>query len=237
MGLERICAVMQNVHNNYDIDLFQNIVKAVAHLANMTDLSNSSLRVIADHIRSCAFMVVDGVMPSNEGRGYVLRRIIRRAIRHGYRLGISDIFFYKLVAPLVKEMGDAFPELRVAQAQVETVLEREEKRFAETLGQGMKILESCVAKMDGCVIAGDTVFQLYDTYGFPVDLTADFAREHNLTVDYDGFEIALARLAILARIHIKILNLIRTRSLRVITILLIVHKLLHYSKQVKQLIT
>ena len=191
MGLERICAVMQNVHNNYDIDLFQNIVKAVAQLANMTDLSNSSLRVIADHIRSCAFMVVDGVMPSNEGRGYVLRRIIRRAIRHGYRLGISDIFFYKLVAPLAKEMGAAFPELLAAQAQVETVLEREEKRFAETLGQGMKILESCVAKMDGSVIAGDTVFQLYDTYGFPVDLTADFAREHGLTVDYDGFEKAM----------------------------------------------
>lgn len=191
MGLERISAVMQNVHNNYDIDLFQNLVKAVATLANQTDLTNSSLRVIADHIRSCAFMVVDGVMPSNEGRGYVLRRIIRRAIRHGYRLGIEDIFFYKLVAPLAQEMGDAFPELRAAQAQVETVLEREEKRFAETLGQGMKILEACVAKMEGSVIAGDTVFQLYDTYGFPVDLTADFAREHNLTVDYDGFEKAM----------------------------------------------
>lgn len=191
MGLERISAVMQNVHNNYDIDLFQNLVKAVATLANQTDLTNSSLRVIADHIRSCAFMITDGVMPSNEGRGYVLRRIIRRAIRHGYRLGIEDIFFYKLVAPLAQEMGDAFPELRAAQAQVETVLEREEKRFAETLGQGMKILEACVAKMEGSVIAGDTVFQLYDTYGFPVDLTADFAREHNLTVDYDGFEKAM----------------------------------------------
>ena len=191
MGLERISAVMQNVHNNYDIDLFQNLVKAVAKLANQTDLTNSSLRVIADHIRSCAFMIVDGVMPSNEGRGYVLRRIIRRAIRHGYRLGIEDIFFYKLVAPLAQEMGDAFPELRAAQAQVETVLEREEKRFAETLGHGMKILEACVTKMEGSVIAGDTVFQLYDTYGFPVDLTADFAREHNLTVDYEGFEKAM----------------------------------------------
>ena len=136
-------------------------------------------------------MIVDGVMPSNEGRGYVLRRIIRRAIRHGYRLGVSDIFFYKLVAPLAQEMGDAFPELRAAQAQVETILEREEKRFAETLGQGMKILEACVAKMEGSVIEGETVFQLYDTYGFPVDLTADFAREHNLTVDYAGFEIAM----------------------------------------------
>jgi len=191
MGLERISAVMQHVHNNYDIDLFQNLLKAAASLANMTDLTNSSLRVIADHIRSCAFMIVDGVMPSNEGRGYVLRRIIRRAIRHGYRLGVSDIFFYKLVAPLTQEMGDAFPELRAAQAQVETILEREEKRFAETLGQGMKILEACVAKMEGTVIEGETAFQLYDTYGFPVDLTADFAREHNLTVDYDGFEKAM----------------------------------------------
>ncbi len=191
MGLERISAVMQNVHNNYDIDLFQNLLKAAASVTNTTDLTNSSLRVIADHIRSCAFMIVDGVMPSNEGRGYVLRRIIRRAIRHGYRLGVNEIFFHKLVAPLAQEMGDAFPELRAAQAQVETILEREEKRFAETLGQGMKILEACVAKMAGTVIEGETVFQLYDTYGFPVDLTADFAREHNLTVDYDGFEKAM----------------------------------------------
>jgi alanyl-tRNA synthetase len=191
MGLERISAVMQNVHSNYEIDLFQNLLKAAAQLANNADLTNSSLRVIADHIRSCAFLVTDGVMPSNEGRGYVLRRIIRRAIRHGYRLGIQDIFFYKLVAPLVKEMGEAYPELTAAQAQVEKVLEREEQRFAETLGQGMKILEACVAKMAGTVIEGETVFQLYDTYGFPVDLTADFAREHNLTVDYDGFEKAM----------------------------------------------
>jgi alanyl-tRNA synthetase len=191
MGLERISAVMQNVHNNYDIDLFQNLLKAAASVTNTTDLTNSSLRVIADHIRSCAFMIVDGVMPSNEGRGYVLRRIIRRAIRHGYRLGVNEIFFHKLVAPLVQEMGDAFPELRKELEQVEKVLEREEKRFAETLGQGMKILEACVAKMEGTVIEGETVFQLYDTYGFPVDLTADFAREHNLTVDYDGFEKAM----------------------------------------------
>lgn len=191
MGLERISAVMQNVHNNYDIDLFQNLLKAAASVTNTTDLTNSSLRVIADHIRSCAFMVVDGVMPSNEGRGYVLRRIIRRAIRHGYRLGVNEIFFHKLVAPLAQEMGDAFPELRKELEQVEKVLEREEKRFAETLGQGMKILEACVAKMAGTVIEGETVFQLYDTYGFPVDLTADFAREHNLTVDYDGFEKAM----------------------------------------------
>ncbi len=191
MGLERISAVMQNVHNNYDIDLFQNLLKAAASVTNTTDLTNSSLRVIADHIRSCAFMIVDGVMPSNEGRGYVLRRIIRRAIRHGYRLGVNEIFFHKLVAPLAQEMGDAFPELRKELEQVEKVLEREEKRFAETLGQGMKILEACVAKMAGTVIEGETVFQLYDTYGFPVDLTADFAREHNLTVDYDGFEKAM----------------------------------------------
>jgi len=191
MGLERISAVMQNVHNNYDIDLFQNLLKAAASVTNTTDLTNSSLRVIADHIRSCAFMIVDGVMPSNEGRGYVLRRIIRRAIRHGYRLGVNEIFFHKLVAPLAQEMGDAFPELRKELEQVEKVLEREEKRFAETLGQGMKILEACVAKMSGTVIEGETVFQLYDTYGFPVDLTADFAREHNLTVDYDGFEKAM----------------------------------------------
>jgi alanyl-tRNA synthetase len=148
--------------------------------------------VIADHIRSCAFLVTDGVLPSNEGRGYVLRRIIRRAIRHGYRLGIQDVFFYKLVAPLAQEMGTAYPELKNAQAQVERVLKIEEERFAETLGQGMKILEACVAKLEGSVIPGDTVFQLYDTYGFPADLTADFARENGLTIDQAGFETAMA---------------------------------------------
>jgi alanyl-tRNA synthetase len=192
MGLERIAAVLQGVHSNYEIDLFQKLLKAAAELAGTTNLDQSSLRVIADHIRSCAFMVADGVMPSNEGRGYVLRRIIRRAIRHGYRLGIQDVFFYKLVAPLVEEMGGAYPELTSAQAQVERVLKKEEERFAETLGQGMKILEACVAKMQGTVIPGDTLFQLYDTYGFPVDLTADFARENNLTVDHAGFEIAMS---------------------------------------------
>jgi len=192
MGLERISAVLQGVHNNYEIDLFQPLLKTAAELANTDDLSNSSLRVIADHIRSCAFMVVDGVLPSNEGRGYVLRRIIRRAIRHGYQLGIKDIFFYRLVAPLVTEMGKAFPELIQAQDQVEQVLKKEEQRFAETLEQGMKILESCTAKIEGKVIPGDTVFLLYDTYGFPVDLTADFAREHQLTVDHAGFEIAMS---------------------------------------------
>ncbi|MGR9036077.1 MAG: alanine--tRNA ligase, partial [Gammaproteobacteria bacterium] len=192
MGLERIAAVMQGVHSNYEIDLFRTLLKAAAQLAGTGDLNQSSLRVIADHIRSCAFLVADGVLPSNEGRGYVLRRIIRRAIRHGYRLGISDVFFYKLVAPLVEVMGDAYPELKNAKAQVEKILKKEEERFAETLGQGMKILESCVAKLQGSVIPGETVFQLYDTYGFPVDLTADFAREHGLTVDHAGFEVAMA---------------------------------------------
>ena len=191
MGLERISAVLQGVHNNYEIDLFQPVLKSAAELVGTTDLTLSSLRVIADHIRSCSFMVADGVMPSNEGRGYVLRRIIRRAIRHGYRLGIHEVFFYKLVAPLAIEMGVAFPELKAAQANVERILKKEEERFAETLGQGMKILEACVAKMQGTVIPGETVFQLYDTYGFPVDLTADFARENQLTVDHAGFEVAM----------------------------------------------
>ena len=191
MGLERISAVLQDVHNNYEIDLFQPVLKAAAQLVGTTDLTLSSLRVIADHIRSCSFLIADGVMPSNEGRGYVLRRIIRRAIRHGYRLGIHEVFFYKLVAPLALEMGEAFPELKAAQANVERILKKEEERFAETLGQGMKILETCVAKMQGSVIPGETVFQLYDTYGFPVDLTADFARENQLTVDHDGFETAM----------------------------------------------
>ena len=188
MGLERIAAVMQGVHSNYEIDLFQNLLTAAAKLAGTNNLDQSSLRVVADHIRSCAFLVTDGVMPSNEGRGYVLRRIIRRAIRHGYRLGIRDIFFYKLVDPLVQEMGAAYPELKAAQEQVERVLKKEEERFAETLEQGMKILEACVAKLEGSTIPGDIVFQLYDTYGFPVDLTADFAREHKLTIDQAGFE-------------------------------------------------
>ncbi len=192
MGLERIAAVLQGVHSNYEIDLFQKLLKAAAKLANTDNLDQSSLRVIADHIRSCAFLVTDGVMPSNEGRGYVLRRIIRRAIRHGYRLGIQEVFFYKLVSPLVEEMGKAYPELKNAQAQVERVLKKEEERFAETLGQGMKILEACAAKLEGTVIPGVTVFQLYDTYGFPVDLTADYARENNLAIDHAGFEVEMA---------------------------------------------
>uniref|UniRef100_UPI00135A4286 alanine--tRNA ligase n=1 Tax=Methylicorpusculum oleiharenae TaxID=1338687 RepID=UPI00135A4286 len=192
MGLERISAVMQHVHSNYEIDLFQQLLQAAARLAGTNDVTNSSLRVIADHIRSCAFLVTDGVMPSNEGRGYVLRRIIRRAIRHGYRLGIRDVFFYKLVAPLADVMGDAYPELVHAREQVERVLKKEEERFAETLEQGMKILEACVAKLEGATIPGEVVFQLYDTYGFPVDLTADFARENHLTVDHAGFETEMA---------------------------------------------
>jgi len=191
MGLERIAAVLQGVHNNYEIDLFQKLLKVAADLAGTKDLTESSLRVIADHIRSCAFMVVDGVMPSNEGRGYVLRRIIRRAIRHGYRLGVREVFFFQLVAPLVAEMGEAYPELAAAQEQVERILKLEEERFAETLEQGMKILEACVEKIHGTVIPGDVVFQLYDTYGFPVDLTADYARENGLSVDHAGFDIAM----------------------------------------------
>ncbi|MEY4767681.1 MAG: alanine--tRNA ligase [Pseudomonadota bacterium] len=191
MGLERIAAVMQGVHSNYDIDLFQNLLKAAATLANTDNLDQSSLRVIADHIRSCAFLIADGVLPSNEGRGYVLRRIIRRAIRHGYRLGIREVFFYKLAAPLATEMGEAYPELIIQQAQIEKILQKEEQRFAETLDQGMKILETCVKNLQGSVIPGEIAFLLYDTYGFPIDLTTDFARENQLTVDHVGFELAM----------------------------------------------
>lgn len=188
MGLERLAAVMQGVHNNYDIDLFKALVQKASELTGEKDTSNSSLRVIADHIRSCAFTIVDGVLPSNEGRGYVLRRIIRRAIRHGYKLGQNDLFFYKLVPTLVEQMGDAYPELVQEQANVERALKLEEERFAETLENGMKILEEDIANMQGNVISGETAFKLYDTYGFPIDLTADIARERNLTVDEAGFE-------------------------------------------------
>jgi alanyl-tRNA synthetase len=192
MGLERIAAVVQGVHSNYEIDLFRTLVKAAADLAHLDTTDNSSLRVLADHIRSCAFLITDGVLPSNEGRGYVLRRIIRRAIRHGYKLGIRDAFFYKLVAPLCQEMGSAYPELPAARPMVEQVIHKEEERFAETLEQGMRILESHLKGLSGGIIPGDTVFQLYDTYGFPVDLTADIAREHGLTPDLAGFEKAMA---------------------------------------------
>ncbi|MFA7095446.1 MAG: alanine--tRNA ligase [Gammaproteobacteria bacterium] len=188
MGLERLAAVMQGVHSNYEIDLFRNLIAAAAELAHVDNHDNSSLRVIADHIRACSFLITDGVMPSNEGRGYVLRRIIRRAIRHGYKLGLTEPFFHKLVGPLVVEMGDAYPELRDAQQNVERVLRLEEERFAETLEQGLKILEQDIARLSGNVIPGETLFRLYDTYGFPVDLTADIARERGLSVDTAGFE-------------------------------------------------
>ena len=191
MGLERLAAILQDVHNNYDIDIFKHLIEAAAKETNTSDLNSKSLRVIADHIRSCAFMIVDGVLPSNEGRGYVLRRIIRRASRHAHQLGMNDLFFYKLVAPLVTQMGDAYPELKEAQSNVETILKAEEERFAETLDQGMKILEESIKGLKGNLIPGDAVFKLYDTYGFPVDLTADIAREKNLEIDEAGFEVAM----------------------------------------------
>jgi alanyl-tRNA synthetase len=192
MGLERLAAIMQGVHSNYQTDLFQGLMRAAAGLAGTGDLNDSSLRVIADHIRSCSFLVADGVTPSNEGRGYVLRRIVRRAIRHGYKLGVRDAFFHKLVQPLREEMGAAYPELVKAAPMVERVLLKEEERFAETLDQGMKILDACMKTLEGGTIPGETAFQLYDTYGFPVDLTADAAREHGLGVDMEGFEKAMA---------------------------------------------
>ena len=188
MGLERLAAILQDKHNNYDIDLFQHLIKSIQALSGTEDPTHTSLRVIADHIRSCAFMITDGVQPSNEGRGYVLRRIIRRAIRHGHKLGLTDDFFYKLVTPLVDEMGEAFPELAKAQPLVERALKQEESRFADTLDNGLKILEHAISEMADKEIPGETVFQLYDTYGFPIDLTADIARERNLTLDVAGFE-------------------------------------------------
>lgn len=191
MGLERISAVMQGVQNNYDIDLFRNLIKVIADLAHTKDLSNTSLRVIVDHIRSCSFLIADGVTPSNEGRGYVLRRIIRRALRHGNKVGLTDAFFYKLVKPLVIEMGDAYPELHKAQSHIEKVLRQEEEQFSVTLAQGLKLFEQEVSHLKTQVIPGDIIFKLYDTYGFPVDLTADIARERDLHVDYEGFETAM----------------------------------------------
>lgn len=191
MGLERLAAVLQNVHNNYEIDLFQHLIEAIQALSGTEDSSNFSLRVIADHIRSCSFMIADGVHPSNEGRGYVLRRIIRRAIRHGHKLGLKESFFHKLVQPLVNEMGDAFPELKQAQALVEKALLQEENRFADTLDNGLRILDQAIEDMGDKEIPGETVFLLYDTYGFPIDLTADIARERGLTIDIAGFERAM----------------------------------------------
>ncbi len=193
MGLERVAAVMQGVHTNYDIDLFAHLIQATADVLGVEKDGSSSLNVIVDHIRACSFLIVDGVLPGNEGRGYVLRRIIRRAIRHGKKLGTDDPFFYKLVAPLVEEMGEAYPELVKAQAHVEKVLKKEEQRFAETLDQGMEILETAIGELKGEQIPGEVVFKLYDTYGFPVDLTADIARERDLTVDEEGFETAMGQ--------------------------------------------
>ncbi|HHU1326657.1 TPA: alanine--tRNA ligase [Escherichia coli] len=191
MGLERIAAVLQHVNSNYDIDLFRTLIQAVAKVTGATDLSNKSLRVIADHIRSCAFLIADGVMPSNENRGYVLRRIIRRAVRHGNMLGAKEIFFYKLVGPLIDVMGSAGEDLKRQQAQVEQVLKTEEEQFARTLERGLALLDEELAKLSGDTLDGETAFRLYDTYGFPVDLTADVCRERNIKVDEAGFDAAM----------------------------------------------
>jgi alanyl-tRNA synthetase len=199
MGLERIAAVLQHVHSNYEIDLFVALIAAAARETGTQDLANNSLKVIADHIRACCFLVVDGVIPSNEGRGYVLRRIIRRALRHGYQLGQSKPFFYKMVPDLVKQMGDAYPELANNAARVEQVLRQEEERFGETLEHGMKILDTALAALPAAqkdqaqILDGNTLFTLYDTYGFPVDLTADICRERGVDVDQAGFDVAMDR--------------------------------------------
>ena len=191
MGLERVAAVMQGVHSNYDIDLFKSLIRAAAEITGTHDLESSSLRVIADHIRACTFLIIDGVVPSNEGRGYVLRRIIRRAIRHGYKLGQTQPFFHKLVPTLVREMGSYYGELVSGEARATQILAQEESRFAETLTTGMALLDAEAAKLTSAVIPGETVFRLYDTYGFPQDLTADVARERGLTIDQAGFDAAM----------------------------------------------
>ncbi|MBI0328950.1 alanine--tRNA ligase [Burkholderia plantarii] len=196
MGLERIAAVLQHVHSNYEIDLFQNLIKAAARETGVADLTNNSLKVIADHIRACSFLIVDGVIPGNEGRGYVLRRIVRRAIRHGYKLGRKGAFFHKLVADLVAEMGAAYPELKDAEGRVTEVLRQEEERFLETIEHGMTILDAALAELDakgGKVLDGELAFKLHDTYGFPLDLTADVCREREVTVDEPAFDDAMAR--------------------------------------------
>ncbi|HHW4680847.1 MAG TPA: alanine--tRNA ligase, partial [Xylella taiwanensis] len=190
MGLERLAAILQHVHTNYEIDLFQTLILKAAELTAIVDVQNKSLRVIADHIRACAFLIVDGVLPSNEGRGYVLRRIIRRALRHGWMLGVRQSFFNKMVPTLVEVMGDAYPKLQVAAESVMRTLLVEEERFAETLDAGMKIFNEVAAKVANGVIPGSDAFRLYDTYGFPVDLTADIARERGMNVDMVGFEAA-----------------------------------------------
>ena len=191
MGLERIAAVLQHVHSNYEIDLFTNLIEAAAKETACKDFTSSSLKVIADHIRSCAFLIADGVLPSNEGRGYVLRRIIRRAARHGHKLGASEPFFYKLVKPLADEMGEAYPELREKQQAIEGALLAEEQKFNATLASGMQILDEDLNGLKGAVIPGEVLFKLYDTFGFPVDLTADIARERGLEIDLSGFEAAM----------------------------------------------
>ncbi|MBS9777144.1 MAG: alanine--tRNA ligase [Gammaproteobacteria bacterium] len=193
MGLERIAAILQDVHSNYEIDMFVALIKAAAQATNTVDLEHNSLKVLADHIRSVAFLLIDGVVPSNEGRGYVLRRIIRRAIRHGYKLEQKKPFFHKLVAALIDEMGEAYPDLREKQEQVEAQIKREEERFGRTIDSGMELLEADLASLSGNTISGETLFKLYDTYGFPVDLTADIARERNLNVDLDGYNKAMQR--------------------------------------------
>ena len=193
MGLERIAAVMQKVHSNYEIDLFQNIIREAISITGTKDTGSNSLNVIADHIRSCAFLIVDGVLPAKEGRGYVLRRIIRRAVRHGHKLGMNEPFFHKLVAPLAAEMGEAYPELKASQARVEEALLAEDQQFSRTLDNGLAILEKVIADLQGDIIPGDTVFKLYDTYGFPVDLTGDIARERGLSLDLEEFDAEMGK--------------------------------------------
>lgn len=193
MGLERIAAVLQGVTNNYDTDLFQPLIKAAAKISKCKDLQNFSLRVIADHIRSCSFLVLDGIVPTNEGRGYVLRRIIRRALRHGHQLGIREPFFYKLVEPLGTVMGEAYPELLKTKTHIEKILKQEEEQFSTTMSLGLKLLDQVINELKGDIISGETVFKLYDTYGFPADLTADIARERHIMIDYEGFEAAMSK--------------------------------------------
>lgn len=199
MGLERISAIMQGVHSNYEIDIFQGLIRDTAKLLDCDDLAHKSLRVIADHIRSCSFLITDGVMPSNEGRGYVLRRIIRRAIRHGHKLEAKSFFFHKIVASLAQQMGQAYPELVQQQAIIEKILRIEEEQFGRTLDRGMALLEDILSELKGDTIAGDDVFKLYDTYGFPADLTADIAREREINIDHDGFDAAMAQQRIRAQ--------------------------------------
>ncbi len=202
MGLERLAAVLQHVHSNYDIDLFQNLICAAAHVTKTNDLTNNSLKVIADHIRACSFLIVDGVIPGNEGRGYVLRRIIRRAIRHGYKLGCRTAFFNKLVADLAQEMGEAYPELVAAQARVTEVLKSEEERFFETIEHGMAILDgelAAIKKSGENILNGEIAFKLHDTFGFPLDLTQDICRENKVMVDEAAFETAMNRQRVQAR--------------------------------------